>query len=80
VSATRVGAIPKVVNNENGMLVEPGDAAGLQDAILSLLASEEKRQSYASAGYDTVKTHFSSERMSSEYIDLYNELLGDRSL
>jgi glycosyltransferase involved in cell wall biosynthesis len=80
VIATRVGAIPKVVNNENGMLVEPGDAAGLQDAILSLLANEEKRQGYASAGYDTVKTYFSSERMSSEYIDLYNELLGDRLL
>jgi glycosyltransferase involved in cell wall biosynthesis len=80
VIATRVGAIPKVVNNENGILVEPGDAAGLQDAILSLLANEEKRQGYASAGYDTVKTCFSSERMSSEYIDLYNELLGDRLL
>jgi glycosyltransferase involved in cell wall biosynthesis len=78
VVATRVGAIPKVVNNENGMLVEPGDAAGLQDAILSLLASEEKRHRYASAGYDTVKTYFSSERMSLEYIDLYNELLENR--
>jgi len=42
------------------------------------LTSEEKRQKYASAGHDTVKTHFSSERMSSEYIDLYNELVGER--
>ena len=80
VIATRVGAIPKVVNNENGILVEPGDVEGLRNAILSLLASEEKRQRYASAGHNTVKTHFSSERMSSKYIDLYNELLGDRSL
>jgi len=78
VIATRVGAIPKVVNNENGMLVEPGDPAVLQEAILNLLKSEEKRRRYASAGYDTVKTYFSSERMSSKYIDLYNELLGDR--
>ena len=78
VVATRVGAISKVVNSENGILVEPRDVAGLQNAILSLLTSEEKRQKYASAGHDTVKTHFSSERMSSEYIDLYNELVGER--
>ncbi len=78
VIATKVGAIPKVVHNGNGTLVEPGDAVGLQEAILNLLASEEERQRYASAGYDTVKTYFSSERMSSKYMDLYNELLGDR--
>lgn len=80
VVATNVGAISKVVNDRNGILVEPRDVAGLQNAILSLLTSEEKRQKYASAGHDTVRTHFSSERMSSEYIDLYNELLGDRLL
>jgi len=78
VVATNVGAIPKVVNNGNGILVEPRDVAGLHNAILSLLTSEEKRQRYASAGHETVRTHFSSERMSSEYIALYNELLGDR--
>lgn len=80
VVATNVGAISKVVNNGNGILVEPRDVAGLQNAILSLLTSEEKRQKYASAGHDTVRTHFSSERMSSEYIDLYKELFGGRLL
>lgn len=81
VVATRVGAISKVVDNESGILVEPRDVAGLQKAILSLLTNGEKRDRYASAGHDTVRTHFSSERMSLEYIALYNELLGDaRSL
>ena len=76
--ATKVGAIPKVINDGNGILVEPRDVAGLENAILRLLGSEENRQRYASAGYDTVKAHFSSERMSSKYIDLYKELLADR--
>ena len=76
VVATRVGAISKVVHDGNGILVEPRDVAGLQNAIIRLLASEEKRQKFASAGRATVRTHFSSERMSSEYIELYNELLG----
>jgi len=78
VVATRVGAIPKVVDNGNGILVEPRDAAGLQKAIVSLLTNEEKRRKYASAGYETVRIQFSSERMGSEYFDLYSELLGDR--
>ncbi len=80
VVATRVGAVSKVVDNESGILVEPRDVAGLQKAILSLLTSREKRDTYASAGHDTVRTHFSSERMSSEYIALYNELLGEARL
>jgi glycosyltransferase involved in cell wall biosynthesis len=80
VVATSVGAISKVVDNGNGILVEPRDVAGLQNAVLSLLKSEGKRQKYASAGHDTVRRHFSSERMTSEYIELYNELLGDTSL
>ncbi len=75
VVATCVGAISKVVNNGNGILVKPRDVLGLQQAILSLLTSEERRQKFASAGYDTVRTHFSSERMSSAYIALYQEVL-----
>ena len=43
VVATRVGAISKVVNDGNGILVEPRDVAGLEKAIIRLLASEEKR-------------------------------------
>jgi len=78
VVATSVGAIPKVVNNENGILVEPRDAAGLEKAIVSLLTNEEKRRKYASAGYETARIQFSSVRMGSEYFDLYSELLGDR--
>jgi glycosyltransferase involved in cell wall biosynthesis len=78
VVATRVGAIPKVIDNGNGILVEPRDAAGLQEAIVSLLMDEEKRRKYASAGYETVRMQFSSQRMSSEYFDLYRGLLGDR--
>lgn len=75
--ATRVGAIPKVVNNGNGILVEPRDIAGLQKALVSLLTNEGKRRKYASAAYETVSKQFSSDRMSSEYFDLYSELLGD---
>ncbi len=32
--STKVGAIPEVVHTENGILIEPGDIAGLEDAIV----------------------------------------------
>lgn len=75
--ATRVGAISKVVNDGNGILVEPRDVGGLRDGIIHLVTREEERKKYASAGYDTVKTRFSSERMCSEYMKVYDELLGE---
>lgn len=34
--STTVGAIPEVVKSENGILIEPGDLAGLKQAIISL--------------------------------------------
>ena len=34
--STTVGAIPEVVKPENGVLIEPGDLAGLKKAIISL--------------------------------------------
>jgi glycosyltransferase involved in cell wall biosynthesis len=45
VVATRVSGIPDiVVNNENGLLVEPMDSQGLANAIIYLLVNEKERQ------------------------------------
>jgi len=72
--ATNVGAIPKVINNDNGILVEPKDVAGLQHAIENLLQNSAMRHKYATAGYETVKANFSSDRMCSKYYELYKEV------
>lgn len=75
VIATRVGAIPKVINDENGILVEPKDVNGIQRAIINLLQNSEKSQKYALTGYEKVKTEYSSASMTSKYYELYKEVL-----
>lgn len=75
VIATSVGAIPNIIQGENGILVAPGDVQGLEDALSSLLADDGKRRRYAEGGYETVRTKYSSDRMSARYLALYKEVM-----
>jgi glycosyltransferase involved in cell wall biosynthesis len=56
VVATPVGSLPDILKNEeNALLVPPGDPAALADAIARLLRSKELRLSLAQAGYETFR-------------------------
>jgi len=73
--ATNVGAIPKVINKDNGLLVEPKDVTALQRAIEILLNDKGIKQKFASSSYETVMVKFSSEQMCSKYYELYKEVM-----
>ena len=72
VVASRVGGIPEQVTEETGVLVEPGDAAGLAAAIESLLADPERRARMGQAGAADARARFSLERQIAGYLDLYS--------
>lgn len=75
VIATRVGAIPKVIENKNtGILVEPKDVTGLRDAIMNLLNDPGRMNLFAREGFNRVCINFSSDEMGKNYLKLYNEL------
>jgi glycosyltransferase involved in cell wall biosynthesis len=75
VIATRVGAIPKVIENKDvGILVEPGDMNGLRDGLLDLIADSGKRDLFAREGFRRVCTKFSSDEMGRHYLKLYEEI------
>jgi glycosyltransferase involved in cell wall biosynthesis len=75
VIATRVGAIPKVIENKDiGVLVEPKDVAGLRDAIMNLLNEPGRMNLLARKGFDRVCKDFSSDEMGKHYLKLYNEI------
>jgi glycosyltransferase involved in cell wall biosynthesis len=75
VIATRVGAIPKVIeNNETGVLVEPKDMTGLRDAIMNLLSDRGRMDRLAREGFRRVCTDFSSDKMCQNYLKVYKEL------
>ena len=75
VIATRVGAIPKVIENKDiGILVEPKDIKGLRDAIMNLINDPGRMNLLAREGFNRVSTNFSSDEMGKNYLKLYMEI------
>jgi glycosyltransferase involved in cell wall biosynthesis len=75
VVATGVGAMPEVINDgKSGLLVNPGDAPALADAILRLLTHAELRQSMGKAGLRRVLDLFSWERIAENLLCQYKTL------
>lgn len=59
VVATRVGAIPEIiVDNETGVLVEPGDPVGLVSGVASLLDNPSRAKAIGEAGLRIVHNKF----------------------
>jgi len=76
VVATRVGAVPEVIeNNISGLLVEPDNPQVLVDAVDSLLADPAKKQALAEGGFRRVQEHFSAENMARQTEAVYREIL-----
>jgi glycosyltransferase involved in cell wall biosynthesis len=77
VITTRIGGLPELVEHgENGLLVEPGDRAGLADALRRALAMEEGSLAAMGAkGHQQATTRFTRDRYYREMTALYAELV-----
>lgn len=71
---TTVAAIPEAVNEKNGVLIPPGDAEALADALESLVADRGKRLEMSRNAYTDAKERFSTEQHISRIQAIYNEL------
>lgn len=75
VVATKVGEVPRVVQSgETGTLVETEDPEALATAILELLADPPKLARMGEAGRKHVIEHFSAERMTADYLSVYEKV------
>ncbi len=73
--ATNVGGVGKVIKNqENGILLEPGNAETLADAILELTGNGQKRKEFAQKAYQLVCERYSDQRMADQYQQIYTQL------
>lgn len=71
--ATNVGATPRVVTpGITGLLVEPGDVAGLAGAMMRLIEHPELARRLGSDGKVHAAEHFSDKAMARSYITLYD--------
>lgn len=76
VVSTRVGGIPDVIEHgREGFLLEPGDLAGLQDAMRQLLRNDVKRERMGCAARDKVNRQFSAKAVVPKVNQLYEKLL-----
>jgi len=83
VVATRVGGVPDVIKDGfNGFLVEPQDVEGLAEAIKKVInmthdtghMTQGEFKDLTKNARETVELHFSTQRMASEYLNVYKNL------
>jgi glycosyltransferase involved in cell wall biosynthesis len=73
--ASRVGAIPEVVDDEiTGVLVPPDDPKALAAALLRVLREPQLRQDFVEAGFSRLKSRFSVERMAARTAAVYDSV------
>src|ERR1051326_2913552 len=79
VIATTVGGIPKIVQEEKtGLLVNPGDASALRNAIARLLGDGDLCRRIAAAGHEWVAKNYTAGAMAMQYRALYDKVLGSK--
>ena len=76
VIATQGGGTPEIITDAfNGYIIEPGDYSCALQHIKTLLNDKEIYNTFSSNARQTIKDRFTLDLMTSEYIELYNNLL-----
>jgi GT2 family glycosyltransferase/glycosyltransferase involved in cell wall biosynthesis len=75
VVSTRVGGMPSVVTEDNGLLVEPGDEQGFARALERILLDEALSTRFGHHGAEHVRVVFSLGRLVGDIDGLYRRLL-----
>ncbi len=80
VVSTGVGGIPDALRHgDNGLMVEPGDAAALARALASLLGDEEERRRLGARARATIEREFESGVVIGHISAVYRQLRDKRS-
>ena len=75
VIASRVGGIPELVrNNENGLLVTPGDVEQLIDALLRLLENQPLRNKLGHMGRKLIEEKYDWKKIGQLYLNEFEKI------
>lgn len=75
VVTTDVGIVSESFDKSCAWIVEPGDAAGLAEALADALNSPRDRERRAANGFELVSNLFTLERATERHYDLYNRVV-----
>jgi L-malate glycosyltransferase len=74
--ATRAGAVPKLIEDgKHGLLVQPGSATRLYEAMLEMLGTNTHRQQFGKQAQQRVLTEFAPSKELAAYWEIYQECL-----
>jgi glycosyltransferase involved in cell wall biosynthesis len=72
--ATRSGALPQMIEEgKQGLLVPPGSATTLYNAMLKMLSADTNRQQFGQQARSRVLTQFAPQREVEEYLEVYQD-------
>ncbi|MBI3087370.1 MAG: glycosyltransferase family 4 protein [Candidatus Omnitrophica bacterium] len=81
VVATAAGGVPEIVTDgETGLLVPPGDARAMAQAVARVLSEEPLRQRLVAQAAELVRTRFTAEAMARAYERWYEHLAAVRGV
>jgi glycosyltransferase involved in cell wall biosynthesis len=78
VLASRVGGVPEIIGDGNGVLVPPGDADALASAMTTLLDDAELRRRIGTNGRSSLYPRFAADHRARQILSVYGELLAER--
>lgn len=78
--STIVGAIPEVVKEENGILIQPGDITALSNALCTYCKDEEALERIGYANMDLIKRKYSMDVMHEKLGQYYSEVMHEFNL
>lgn len=75
VVASRIGGLSEIVDEgRTGLLVPPGDADALANALLDILSDRERAEAMGRLGRERALTHFSERSVVDQFLEVYEEL------
>jgi glycosyltransferase involved in cell wall biosynthesis len=78
VIATAIGGIPEqIVDGKTGFLTQPGNAADMAEKIIQLLKNDDLLYKMGIAAGKYARVHFSADRMVTDYLNFYQEILNE---
>ena len=80
VITTNVGGIPEVVlNNENGILIEPGNIEQLANAINSIVKNAELRNKLGEQAHKTIEENFNIKNFIEKINQMYRQVKNEKT-